>query len=304
MFLSQSSKFGVDPLSEVLAALGARSIRRTRLEASGDWALGFPAQPRLKFVALIAGRCWVAAAGLPGRMLAPGDVFLIGDHPYVVASDPGVAPVEGAPLYAGRDTARIGDGDQVRMLGGGVAFADGAASFFLDALPRFLAVDGAEPGAAGVARSLAWLDAELEADRPGAALVAARLAELLLVEAIRAHVAADGPDRTGWIGALGDPHVGAALRLMHGEVARPWTVGVLAAQVGMSRSAFAARFAEQVGKPPLDYLTRWRMESARRMLREGRRDIARVAEEVGYSSQSAFGHAYKRTFGHSPRLPV
>jgi transcriptional regulator GlxA family with amidase domain len=134
--------------------------------------------------------------------------------------------------------------------------------------------------------------------------VTARLAELLLVEVIRAYVAADGPDRTGWIGALGDPHVGAALRLMHGEVARPWTVAVLAAQVGMSRSAFAARFAERVGKPPLDYLTRWRMELARRMLREGRRDVAQVAAQVGYSSQSAFGHAFKRTFGHSPRLSV
>ncbi|MGK3987263.1 AraC family transcriptional regulator [Sorangium sp. So ce136] len=305
MILSRSSREALDPLSDVLSALGVRSVRSTRFEASGDWALAFPGKARLKFVALLRGRCWMLLPDHPPEALTEGDVFLIGDTPYTVASDPAIEPVDGAPFYAqpDHDVLRLGDGLQTGLLGGSVDFADGDAAFILEALPAFLRVDRASPGAGAVVRTLACLEAELGEDRPGAPLITDRLAEILMVEAIRAYIAMGAEDRVGWIGALADRQVGAALRLMHGEVAEPWTVARLAARVGMSRSAFSARFVARVGRPPLDYLTHWRMVLARRLLSvsQGRDPIASVAAEVGYSSQSAFAHAFKRTFGYPPR---
>lgn len=302
MNLSRSSMLAADPLSDALGVLGAECIRRTRLEAAGAWALAFPAKKRLKLVALRRGRCWILLPDQPPRLLTTGDVFLIGNTRYTMASRPEVPAIDGTALYAENrsDVARLG-GEETELLGGEIAFAGEDPSFLLDALPVFLGMEGASPSAAAVTRMLDLLDAEVGCKRMGARLVASRLGEVLLVEAIRAFVADQGESCVGWIGALGDRHIGEALRLMHGEVDRPWTVATLAARVGMSRSAFSLHFARRVGRPPLDYLTRWRMMLARRRLREGRSDVASVSLEVGYTSQSAFSQAFKRTFGHSPK---
>jgi AraC-like DNA-binding protein len=301
MILSRSSTISTDPLSDVLTVLGARSVRRTRFEASGNWALTFPAQPRLKFVALLRGACWVLLPDQTPQPVVAGDVFLIGNIPYIVASDPEVAPVDGAALYnePGREVVHLG-GDETVMLGGGIAFNDAGTAFLFDGLPRFLRIDGASPSANAVTRTLDLLEAEVGHARLGGTLVTMRLAEVLLVEAIRAYVADQGNSCVGWIGALGDRQIGDALRLMHAEVGHPWTVASLAARVGMSRSAFSSRFTNLVGQSPLAYLTHWRMMLARKLLGEGNIDVANVALKVGYTSQSAFGHAFKRTFGHSP----
>ncbi len=302
MFLSRSAKSAIDPLSEVLAALGAHSVRGTSLEASGDWALAFDGRARLKFVAVTRGRCWLVLPAHPPEVLTEGDVFLLSDTRYTVASDPSVEPVDGMPLYdpPGRDIVRLGTGRETIMIGGGSAFADGSASFVFEALPAFLRIDRTSPTAEAVARTLEFLRAEFGDEQVGGSLVTERLAEILVVEAIRAFVATGASDRIGWIGALADRRIGAALWLMHGDVARRWTAPMLAAEVGMSRSAFTQRFSARVGRPPLDYLTRWRMVLAQRKLSEGA-DVANVAAAVGYTSQSAFSHAFKRICGHTPR---
>ncbi|MDJ0390777.1 AraC family transcriptional regulator [Roseomonas sp. E05] len=302
MILSSPSRNAPDLLSEVLTVLGARSIRRTRLEAAGDWALAFPAQARLKFVAVLRGGCWILLPGQPPRALAAGDVFLVGDTAYTVASDPEVTAADGMATYStpDQDTVRLG-GDETVMLGGGIAFAGEEAGFLLDALPRFMHAARGAPSASAVTRTLDLLDAEAGQPGLGSALVTMRLADILLVEAIRAYVADHGEASSGWIGALADRRIGQALRLMHSDIAFPWTVEALAARIGMSRSAFASLFTRRVGRPPLDYLTHWRMALARRLLDRQGADAAGVAARVGYASQSAFGHAFKRTFGHSPR---
>lgn len=303
MSVSRSARTRPDPLSDVLAALGACSVRGTRLEASGAWSLAFQGRGRLKFVAVLRGRCWLILPDAPPEALDAGDVFLLSNTPFAVASDPALPPIDGMPLYGpdGPDCVRVGDAADTIMVGGGARFAEGEASFVLEALPVFLRVDRASPEAAAVARVLTLLGAEVGADRLGTAFVTERLAEILLVEAIRAYVGTGVADGAGWITALADPRIGAALRLMHGDVAKPWTTSQLAAAVGMSRSAFAQRFVRQVGRPPLDYLTRWRMVLARRTLRGGRASIAQVAADVGYGSPSAFALAFRRTFGCTPR---
>jgi AraC-like DNA-binding protein len=300
--LSQSAKPTPDPFSEVLTALGTRSVRGTRLEASGRWSLAFDGRSRLKFVAVTRGRCWLLLPDHPPEALGEGDVFLLSDTRYTVASDPGVAPADGMALYAepGQDVVRLGDGSETLMIGGGSGFADGCASFVLEALPRFLRVDPRSPNGQAVARTLAFLQAEIGHAALGASLVAERLAEILVVEAIRAHVATIPADRAGWITALADQRIGKALRMMHGDAARRWTVPILAAEAGMSRSAFAEQFANRVGRTPLGYLTTWRMVMAQRKLDAGW-SVAAVANAVGYTSQSAFAHAFKRAFGRTPR---
>jgi len=302
MFLSQSAKTDTDPFSEVLVALGARSVRGTGLEAAGDWALAFDGRTRLKFVAVTRGRCWLLLPDHSPEALVEGDIVLISNTRYAVASDPAVEPIDGMPLYAstGHDMVRLGDGDETSLIGGGSGFADGGAAFVLDALPRFLRVEPTSSTAEAVARTLNALRTEVAHAELGGSLVTERLAEILVIAAIRAFVASGPRAGVGWITALADPRIGKALRLLHGDVAYRWTVPMLASEVGMSRSAFTQRFTERVGRPPLDYLTRWRMVLAQRKLNAGE-TVAAVAAAVGYNSQSAFSHAFKRSFGRTPR---
>ncbi|WP_202807175.1 AraC family transcriptional regulator [Pseudorhizobium pelagicum] len=302
MSLSQSAEITPDPFSEVLAALGARSVRGTGLEAAGDWALSFDGRTRLKFVAVTKGRCWLLLPDHSPTTLVEGDVVLISNTRYTVASDPAVEPIDGMPLYAspGHDMVRLGAGDETALMGGGSGFADGSAAIVLDALPSFLRVDRTSSTAEAVARTLGFLRTEVGSAELGGSLIADRLAEILVVAAVRAFVATTPTATVGWITALADPRIGKALRLLHGDVARRWTVPIMASEVGMSRSAFTQRFTERVGRPPLDYLTRWRMVLAQRKLNAGQ-SVAAVATAVGYNSQSAFSHAFKRTLGRTPR---
>lgn len=128
-----------------------------------------------------------------------------------------------------------------------------------------------------------------------------RLADILLVQALRAYVTTHGVESAGWLGALADARIGTAINLMHRDVSRTWKVEELAIAARMSRSAFAHRFKERVGLAPLDYLTRWRMNLAREALRRGSTPIATLAAELGYSSESAFRNAFKRVFGRAPK---
>jgi AraC-like DNA-binding protein len=302
MSLSRSAKPIADPFSEVLAALGARSVRGTGLEAAGDWALAFDGRARLKFVAVTRGQCWLLLPDHSPQALVEGDVVLISDTRYAVASDPAVEPLDGMPLYAapGQDLVRLGAADETALIGGGSGFADGSAAFVLDALPKFLRIDARSSTAEAVARTLNALRIEVAHAELGGSLVAERLAEILIIAAVRAFVATNPKNSVGWVTALADPRIGRALRLLHGDVACRWTAPMLASEVGMSRSAFTQRFTERVGRPPLEYLTHWRMVLAQQKLNAGE-TVAAVASAVGYNSQSAFAHAFKRTLGRTPR---
>ncbi|GGO95484.1 AraC family transcriptional regulator [Stakelama pacifica] len=302
MILSSSSKVAVDPLSDALIAFGSGSVQATRLEAAGDWSLGFASRNRLKFIGVIRGKCCLVFPDHDPEWLEEGDVALIGRTDYIVASDPSLEPAHGAPLYAAsdEDTLRLG-GDDVLVIGSSVGLDDAGAGFVLDALPSFYRIAQGFGEAETISRLLAFVDREARIDRPGSRLVAMRLAELLLIEGVRAFIATEGALCAGWIGALGDKQVGAALTLIHAHPERQWTVPGLAAEVGLSRSGFSERFSRRVGRPPLDYLRQWRMMLARRLLAQNELSADQVARRVGYSSQSAFGFAYKRTFGSSPK---
>lgn len=293
----------IDPLSDVFSLTDMRSARCTRLEAGGGWALSFPAKAALKFVAVLRGRCWLTLPGEAPHRLGQGDTFLLANAPaYVIASDLDLAPEDGVPLFDGPhlDVARY-NGDDTALLGGAFVFDSGGAQLLLDALPPFIHIPASEPAAAVLRGTLELLDAELQAAQMGASLMARRLGDVLLVQALRVFAARQGRDRAGWVVALADPKIGGALNLIHKDPGRRWTVDELASAIGMSRSGFALRFKELVGLAPLDYLTRWRMQLAREALRRKEASVASLAATLGYASESAFGNAFKRIFGRSPK---
>lgn len=273
------------------------------MEAGGTWAFAFPAVDRLKFVAVLKGEQWMLTPNEPPCLMKTGDVCLLGRTSYVVASDPELEPQDGGSLYpdGGADDVKVASGDGVVAIGGSIAFAEVNGDFLLDTLPGFLLVRRETSASGAIAAILDLMSNEILRDAIGTDVIAARLADILVVEALRA-LSADGDrSRIGWLGAISDPRLGRALRAIHRDVASPWTVAALANVAGMSRAAFSAKFARQVGRPPLAYLRYWRLTLARSLLLRGTNSVDDVARQIGYTSQSAFGNAYRQAFRTSPR---
>jgi AraC-like DNA-binding protein len=168
-------------------------------------------------------------------------------------------------------------------------------------LPRIMIVNMRDgPGAQWLVSSIRFSLAESAEQRAGAGTVLAKLSELMFVEAIRRYIESLPADQKGWLAGLRDRFVGKSLALMHAKPAHAWTVEELAGRVGLSRSALAERFTDLVGAPPMQYLTRWRLQLAADQLRSGRRSIAVISAEVGYESEAAFNRAFKRELGVTP----
>ncbi|MDB5978803.1 MAG: transcriptional regulator, AraC family [Nevskia sp.] len=296
----------MDPLSDVFSLLKVQSVLSARLEAAGPWAMRFPGYQHLKFGGVIEGARWLWIEGVlaPVKMEA-GDFYLLSNGlPYCFASDPAAPLLDGSRTFAEHlcedGIIRYGTGG-LRTVGAGgrFTFDDDLSGLLLDLLPPLIHIRGDSPQARSLGAALALIGFETEAARPGAAAMAGSLANIVLVNILRAYL--DSETRpVGWLGALADARTGRALHLMHGDVARRWKVEDLAAAVGMSRTSFAERFRVLVGLPPLEYLIRWRMAKARSALKEGRDTLAVIAERIGYESETAFSQAFKRLFGESP----
>ena len=292
----------LDPLSQVFSLLDVRAARCTRFEAGGNWSYRFPAKPALKFGAVIRGDCWIDFGDEAHHRLATGDCFLLANAPaYVLANDEDMAPEDGITTFdwARSDVARHEGSDTV-LLAGSFGFNASDAELLLDSLPRFLLIPARRPSASVMQSTLQILDLEIRGTGIGAAVLTDRLADVLLVQVLRAALDQSAGEGFGWISALVDARIGKAIRLMHEDIAHPWTLDALANAVAMSRSAFSKRFRSLVRRAPLDYLLRWRMRLACEQLRRGA-TVSATAAQVGYSSESAFGHAFKRVYGHPPK---
>lgn len=291
-----------DPLSEIFTLLDITSAKTARLEAGGQWALQFPAVPHLKFNAILKGECWIRLKGGEPVHLQAGDTYLLaGAPPYLLSGTPQLSGEDVAPLYgASQNNSVHYGGNDIVLLGGGFTLSSANSQFLLDTLPAFIHVPHTDPAAAVLKRTLHLLDEELANERMGSTLMTRRLADILLVQVLRAYVTGQG-DGIGWLGALSDPKIGRALKAMHAGVSDNWTVEDLAQKAGMSRASFAHKFRQRVGVPPLEYLTRWRMEMARDALARSDVSVSSLAATLGYSSESAFTHAFKRVFGRTPK---
>jgi AraC-like DNA-binding protein len=292
----------LDPLAQTIALLRPRALLWKQLEASGDWAIRFPANDGVVFSLVTEGTCIFQVADRAPRILYPGDFLLLASPPdWTLGATATAVPVDYQTPDPDRPAvlAAPGEGGPARVLGGRFGF-DAANAALLDGLlPPLVEIGPADSGAPRLRGLLDLIGDEALSDRPGRSLVLDRLLEILLVEAIR-QGATDLVDRQGLLAGLSDPQMGAALRALHAEPQRSWTVADLAALAGMSRSVFAERFARRVGLAPIDYLMRWRMTLAKDALRSGDGRLAEVAAACGYQSVSAFSAAFSRTVGCSP----
>ena len=169
-------------------------------------------------------------------------------------------------------------------------------------LPELILIKADRAQTLALHETLRLLAAEMAEPAPGSEVVVNRLADILFIQCVRAHIASNSETcKSGWLRAIFDPKIAAALNAMHDKVASPWTVRTLAAAAGMSRSAFAVRFKELLAETPLEYLTNWRMYKATGLLQDDHRTLSEIAESVGYDSDAAFSKTFKRVLGVAPR---
>ena len=294
-----------DPVADAIGLLRPLTVVEAGLHAAGPWALRFDPFPHAKLGVVARGECWLALQGHEPVLMREGDFYLLGNPPpYVLASALTEEPRAARPLWDGATNGAVRIGPEAEedtyLCGGQFSFDDADASVLFDVLPPLVHVRAADPRGKLLAHLSELLVAETEANAAGGSLVRDHLAQVLFVHMLRAH--ADQAGRpTGWLGALGDDGIGAALRAMHADVAHRWTLKELAGIGRMSRSAFAASFKNRVGTAPLEYLIEWRMSLARDALRRGTRSISELAFATGYESESAFSTAFRRVVGSSPK---
>lgn len=293
-----------DPLSDLLELVRARCGVSGRLAAGGTWARRFTNLNAVKFCAAVKGDCWYFMEGMrkPARFSAGDIVVMNGTRSLILASEPSlVSDASSVPLRRDQNGIhRLGRGDDFVMLGGSVGIDARRLPLLLSGLPSILFVPGSAPAAETLGWLLEQITREMElGNQPGRTVIVAELAQLLFVKTLRAYLTLASPGDSGWLKGLGDRQLAPALGRMHAEPGRSWSLEDLAQEAAMSRTSFAVRFRRVMGMPPLTYLTRWRMHLAERELRSGS-SVAEAAEAIGYTSESAFSHAFKRELGIAP----
>jgi AraC-like DNA-binding protein len=289
-----------DPLSEVIALLRPTSVLSKGISGAGRWGVRYSVFGQPSFCVVLEGRCLLAVEGLEAVALEAGDFVLLPATPGFTLS--GFEPVTPVPMDPRATSARTGevrhgtkDGPpDVRLLGGYFVFDSPDAALLVSLLPALVHVRGVER----LSMLVRLVSEESKEQRPGRDLVLTRLVEVLLIEALRAAPGEDAPP--GLLRGLADPGLARAIRLMHRDAARPWTVAELARKAALSRSAFFARFTRAVGMAPMEYLIAWRMAVAKRLLRSSDVGLDGVAGRVGYGSASAFSTAFSRHVGQPP----
>jgi AraC-like DNA-binding protein len=290
-----------DPLSEIVALLQPRAVFTRPISGAGRWAVRYSRFGLPSFCVVLEGRCLLAVDGHDVITLEAGDFVLLPATPGFTMSgfeptDPErLDPNQGAWAPPGELRHGTPDGPaDVRQLGGHFAFESPDPTLLVSLLPGIVHVRDA--GRLGLFVRL--LDEEIHQNRPGHDFAVARLVELLLVEALRSTSGDGAPP--GLLRGLSDPRLAPAMRQMHREIRRSWTMDDLAKVAALSRSSFFERFRQTVGMPPMEYLLAWRMAVAKNLLLRQNKAIADVAEEVGYSSASTFSTAFSRHVGEPP----
>lgn len=328
----------MDVLSEVLRVVRFSGAIHFCAEFTHPWAIlssppemlakrFFPgAEAITPFHVATSGKCWLSWGEVAPIAFEAGDVVVFArGTQHVLASAKDVTPVPIRDIYrpaADRVTVlrHGGGGEEARFICG-FLHSDQRFGPLMDAMPALTCIrarDGAlwleaytDSGPYSAPVKLPelpdwWLAAighlarEAERSGPGNRAVLGRLSELLFMEVLRWQLTYISGGHGGWLAGLNDPHVGRALALMHADPARAWTVETLAQEAGASRSALAKRFVDLIGEAPIQYLAGWRMQLARRLLRESNAGLAELAARVGYESEAAFSRAFRRAVGVPP----
>ena len=244
--------------------------------------------------------------GIPDPIpLTGGDCFLLArDTSIVMRDSPRTRPRSTFREIAAKANGNVahhgGGGAPTTIVCGSMSFDRASLRPITQLLPSFILIKAEQARTLALHDTMQALASEMAEQVPGSEIVANRLAEVLFIQILRAHIAS-GPERNkGWLRAIFDPQMGTALSAIHDSVNTPWTVESLAEAAGMSRSAFAARFKELLGQTPLEYVTEWRMQKAMQLLQQRDKKLIDVARSVGYESDAAFSKAFKRVVGVNP----
>jgi AraC-like DNA-binding protein len=299
----------IDPLGEALHFLRMSGVFYCRSEFTAPWGLALPPFAAcMMFHVVTAGDCWLEVEGADGCALRVGDLALVPHgkgHRLVSGPDAKLEALFDLPRELISDRYEIlrhgGGGAPTNVICGVVRFDHPAAAQLLRLLPPRIKVDAwRSPEAEWIQSTLRFITAEARELRAGGETVITRLADILVIQAIRSWIAEDAAAQTGWLGALRNKQIGRAIALIHRDPGADWTVESLANEVGMSRSAFAARFTELVGEPAMQYVTRWKMGTALMWLKENDAPLSDLAARIGYDSEAAFNRAFKRVVGTTP----
>lgn len=299
----------VDVLADILTAMRVGTPVAAHTEAHAPWGLRFDHTTGAAFHVVLQGSCWLTP--LPGGAqfervaLGPGDVALLGrGATHAIVSAPGVPLTDFSPSRSSASApfGRMvvpGLGVRSTIVCGAYRLQRHRPHPLLRDLPDVMHLSALPGRHRGLRAMVELLGDELENQPPGATTVTPSLVDALLVYMLRAWLA-DGANAEGWSAALADPVIARALVAIHSEPARRWTVEQLAVTARLSRAAFARRFTAMIGEPPLTYLTRWRMATAARLLRETDKTMHQLAIATGYGSAFAFAKAFRREYASTP----
>jgi AraC-like DNA-binding protein len=312
----------VDPITDIFRTMHVTAFGLHRLEATAPWGVKQENQIEEKvmssgkksspadlahFAMLSRGNCWLSVEGIPEPIpLTGGDCFLLARGTSIVLRD---SP-RTRPKWTFREIGAKANGNVALCGGGGapttivcgsLSFDHASVKSITQLLPSFILMKADQARTLALHTTVQALASEMAEQAPGSEVVATRLAEILFIQVLRAHIASGVEWRNkGWLRAIFDPQMGTALSAIHDSVNTPWTVESLAEAAGMSRSAFAVRFKELLGQTPLEYVTEWRMQKAMPLLEQRDKKLIDVARSVGYESDAAFSKAFKRVVGTNP----
>ena len=289
-----------DPLSEVVRLLRPRAVIANVIGGKGNWAVRYSEYGQPSFCIVLDGRSLLAVDGHEPIAIETGDFILLPTTPgFTLSSFTPAPPVHLDPREAAKAKGELRYGERrgrpdMRALGGAFAFDGGDSGLLVSLLPAVVHVRGSRR----LAQLVHMVGEEFADKKPGDDFMLARLVEMMLVESMRSAASEGAP--AGLLRGLSDERLARALRQMHLHVDRPWTIAQLAKAAALSRSAFFDRFTRTVGVPPMEYLSAWRMEIAKELLRSSNLAVSEVAERVGYGSTSTFSVAFSRHVGRPP----
>jgi AraC-like DNA-binding protein len=314
----------VDPVTDIFRTMHVASVVHARLEVSAPWGLQREDEVSKKtashstasenswsqvahFGMVSRGNCWLSEKGLADPLpltggdcflLAPGSTYALRDNPRTRAH----SFCEAAPKNGSNVIHYGGGGVPTTIISGWFSFSAISIKPLKRFLPELILIKADQARTLALHSTLQLLASEMAEPAPGAEVMVNRLADILFIQCVRAHITSSSEScKNGWLRAIFDPQIGAALKAMHERVENPWTVETLADAAGMSRSAFALRFKELLGETPVEYLTNWRMYKASGLLQDDDKKLFEIAKSVGYQSDAAFSKAFKRVLGVAPR---
>jgi len=295
----------MDIIDEIFAAMRVESALYARLAATAPWGIDFNFGPEARFGLVVRGGCWLKSPALDQPIaLTAGDCYFVApETPFSLCDNPQSQTRPCSDVFHnkdGDDVAFGGGGQPTDVVGGWFSFDQDGAEPLMSVLPKVMRIGMDNARVQALQSTLQLIAMETAEHDLGSKLVVSRLADILFIQAVRAHCLSCAGAKMNWLAAYADRRLGAAMRAIHADIGHDWTAQTLAGTASMSRSAFARRFKETVGETPLNYVTRWRIYKAKCLLRQSDLSLYAIAEHVGYATDGAFSRVFKRYVGETP----